>query len=225
LPPSADGNNIEGRTDENPIRLPDDPIAFATILGLYYQSISNPVPPTPNFDLAVGVLRVSTKYEFQHAREWALKHLRDTWDRSSPKWQAFLSNPTPELAQDAIRLIDVARETKADEFVSVAFYFLCVVDDLDWVTSGNTSFSPADLSILWKGSRCLLKTWGRAMGPEWNTFLRSEGTINLVMLAMGFGPQVRPTSSPDIPRSSHIFQRARQRRLDEARSLLAASQH
>ncbi|KDQ08590.1 hypothetical protein BOTBODRAFT_561708 [Botryobasidium botryosum FD-172 SS1] len=185
LPPA---DNMEGGTDENPIHLPDDPAAFAVILRHFHPATSYSYP-MPEFDLVLEVLRVATKYEFERARNWARRQLRHTWGRSSPKRLGFLSAPTRELTQNAIKLTEVARVTRSGDFIPLALYFLCAVDDMDWMIAGDTTLSQADTSMLWKGSRCLLRAWGRAERPEWSVFLRSDETTNEVLLSMGFKPQ------------------------------------
>jgi len=153
---------------------------------------------------------VSSKYEFHHAREWALKYLRLTWSRTSPTWLDYLSNPTSELARDALNLLEAARSTRSPEFVPVVFCFLCMFDDLRGVTSGNTTLSYDDILKLWLGSRCLLKSWGawcykkaeyqgtasgwgsvrEVPAHKWNEFVRSTETVGSVITAMGFVPTV-----------------------------------
>ncbi|KDQ14425.1 hypothetical protein BOTBODRAFT_66033 [Botryobasidium botryosum FD-172 SS1] len=208
LPSGSDeiDSTAEGRTDENPIYLPDDPKTFRTMLGLYHGGIAKREPPTPDFNTAVEVLRLSTKYEFQHAREWALKHLRTTWSRTSSTWLDYLCNPTAELTRDALTLLDAARSTNAPEFIPVVFCFLCMLDDLRGISSGNTTLSRDDLLKLWLGSQYLLEAWGvrcyrsvdrpvasgwgnhlgTVPSHKWNELVRSTETIGSLCSAMGF---------------------------------------
>ncbi|KDQ08592.1 hypothetical protein BOTBODRAFT_48083 [Botryobasidium botryosum FD-172 SS1] len=213
LPSDPDGVDgaVEGRTDQNPIYLPDDPDIFRTMLNLYYGGIAKPPPPTPDFNTAVGVLRLSSKYDFEHAREWALKFLRITWSRSSPTWLDYLCSPTAELTRDALTLLGAARSTNAPEFIPLVFCFLCMLDDLHGIGSDSMTLSQDDFSKLWLGSRYLLKAWGircynnsvrpvaAAWGKpvevnpshKWNEFVKSAQTIDSLCSAMGFLPAVK----------------------------------
>ncbi|KDQ08594.1 hypothetical protein BOTBODRAFT_69659 [Botryobasidium botryosum FD-172 SS1] len=158
LPANAQ-NGAEGTTDNNPISLPDDPDAFIYTLKLYHHTILEPPLPPPDFATAVGVFRVSSKYQFHNARDWALKALRSMWSPESPRWLSLLAGSTPGPIEDALKLIEAARETGSTEFLAPAFYLLCVFSDDSCALMGSTILSHSDVLSLLKGSQFLTKAW------------------------------------------------------------------
>jgi len=168
LPESNDGVGTEGTTDQNPISLPDDPEAFIFVLKLYHHSILRPPITLPNFTTVVGALRVSSKYQFTEAQEWGREFLRNSWSLTSTSWQGHLSLPRPThsssvrdaLAQNALELIGVSRETGIDEFLPAAFYYLCIFGDVECAPTSNAVLSHRDLFALLKGARTLIRSWG-----------------------------------------------------------------
>jgi len=212
LPSNAE-IGAEGTTDENPIFLPDDPEAFVYVLKLYHYSVVKPSITPPDFATAIGALRVASKYQFQDAQKWCIEFFQNSWSLKSSIWLSYLSNPTPKLAQDALDLIGVSRETGLTEFLSPSFYFLCVFGKIDCTPSNCTILSHCDLSALLKGSRRLAQRWGtwcynecgQNRGKEinykgilyyperqlldeaslWKLLVEDEGVIGDVISAMG----------------------------------------
>jgi len=175
------------------------------VLKVYYHNfVGTPLPEKPAFDFIMGVLRISSKYYFHRASEWALGILRADWARTSPTWLGYLSNQTPpsDLTQNALKLILASRITGSTEFLPAAFYLLCVFDNWYTETPGGLALTRDDFIILLKGSRCLIHSWGcsRAqrqkrddnsypsyVSPQWwREFIGNNDTIATVLKAMGF---------------------------------------
>ncbi|KDQ08588.1 hypothetical protein BOTBODRAFT_37743 [Botryobasidium botryosum FD-172 SS1] len=183
LPKSNDGTagTVEGTTDENPIFLPDDPDAFIYVLKLYHHNMLKPPIQPPSFATALGVLRVSSKYQFQETLKWGRDFLRETWSLKSLIWQGYLNQPRPPpnspacdaQTQNALELIRVSRETGIKEFISPAFYYLCVSGGAGCASSSSTILSHHDLFALLEGARTLTRSWGTWISQKKCAYVKS----------------------------------------------------
>jgi len=144
----------EGNSDENPIRLPDEPSHFNGVLNTYYGDILAPIPDSPDIDFTLGVLRVAFKYRFVLARDRALKTLRSGWSKDSLEWKRLLTaTRSPSVLADAIKVINASRELQLQEFLGPAFYLLWISDPHKINATHYASMRPEDIVLLVEGTR------------------------------------------------------------------------
>jgi len=197
IPPSS-SNAIEGSTDDNPIKLEDDPEHFAGVLSVYYGSILAPIPQNSGTPFVIGVLRVASKYEFIQAREWALQKLRVDWSFATMQVSDSLTNIQEGTVSDATEVIRVSHDLKINEFLGPALYLLCVAQRNPWSSGLYSSLSLEDAVRLLQGTRHFYQSWGAQEaspqnkfwnGPAgWLRFVTSRNTINAVLTGMALQP-------------------------------------
>ncbi|KDQ07642.1 hypothetical protein BOTBODRAFT_38628 [Botryobasidium botryosum FD-172 SS1] len=158
LPPPVD-KAAEGSSDDNPIRLPDDPEHFAGVLRVYYGAILMPHPPILTVEYITGVLRVASKYDFALAVEWAWSNIRASWSWMVKPWLDALGTPSQCFLKEAIMLINMCHELHDHAYLGPAFYLLCV--DEKWYGEKLVygGLRPDDMLLLLKGSRSLYRLW------------------------------------------------------------------
>ncbi|KDQ13152.1 hypothetical protein BOTBODRAFT_33765 [Botryobasidium botryosum FD-172 SS1] len=200
--PQPGDETPEGSSDTNPVHLPDDPDDFACLLKFYYQHfLVTSLSKKPPCAFVLSVWRVSSKYLFHKASEWALEHLRDEWLEIPHKTPA-----TGQTTRDALLLILTSRSVGSTEFLPSAFYHLCALQPDDWDTSfvseGCQGLARSDLVLLAKGSRAWTLAWGvwcmkrrdfyvnvtssSAALQSSKDFLSDQSVVRGVLEAMGF---------------------------------------
>ncbi|KDQ06995.1 hypothetical protein BOTBODRAFT_39138 [Botryobasidium botryosum FD-172 SS1] len=114
----------DSKLRDAPIAIPDVLEHFKGVMHVYYGPFLVPLPDDPNLDFFLGVLRVATKYRFMLARKWAVEKLRVDWSVGSARLSQLPFPYTKEIASDAIKVINAARELYVREFRGVAFWIL-----------------------------------------------------------------------------------------------------
>ncbi|KDQ09501.1 hypothetical protein BOTBODRAFT_69061 [Botryobasidium botryosum FD-172 SS1] len=198
LPP-PEGGTAEGSSDDNPIRLPDDPDHFAGVLSVYHGTVLMPYPCDLSFDYVTSVLRVASKYEFTLAVEWAWSKLSETWSWRARPWLAALPQPSRVNLRQAIALIGVSRELDDRRLLGSAFYMLCVDQKWSGEESVYGAMQPADVFLLLKITRKISRLWvekcaaqavSSALQPVnstqgWLAFIQDLSTITAIHHDMG----------------------------------------
>jgi len=157
--PLPECGTSEGSSDDNPIRLLDDPDHFAGILSVYYGTVLMPHPCDLSFEYVTGVLRVAFKYEFALAIEWAWSNLSATWSWRAQSWLTALSQPSPDDLAQSITLINISRELDDHRLFGSALYMLCVDHTWRGEESIYGAMQPSDVFLLLKCTRKLSHLW------------------------------------------------------------------